>query len=89
MPAAWNGFSMRHMTSADHLAFEVPHELAARTSDQIEVALLWWKHENRIAVSVVDRKSNESFLLDVDGRDPLEVFEHPYVYAAEAAEIAA
>ena len=69
------------MLCIDQTPFEIPHELAARASDQIEVALLWWKRENRVAVSVVDRKANDSFLLDVGDRDPLDVFRHPYVYA--------
>jgi hypothetical protein len=76
------------MTSLDHSLLEIPHELATRTSDQIEVALLWWEHEDRIAVAVVDRKANDSFLLDVDGRDALDVFMHPFLYA-ETAGVAA
>ena len=60
------------MASAD--PFEMPQELVARASDQIEVTLIWWEHDNRVAVSVVDRKSNQTLLVDVDGRDPLDVF---------------
>ena len=87
MPGRPTEPSMPLMASAD--PFEMPHELVARASDQIEVTLIWWEHDNRVAVSVVDRKSNQTLLVDVDGRDPLDVFRHPYVYAPEAAGIAA
>jgi hypothetical protein len=77
------------MTPVDQSPFEMPHELAACVSDQIEVTLLWWERENRAAVSVIDRKANQTLLVDVDGRDSLDVFRHPYAYAPEAAGIAA
>ena len=53
-----SAISIRFMTYADHTPFEMPQELAARASDQIEVTLLWWEHENRVAVSVIDRKAS-------------------------------
>jgi hypothetical protein len=65
---------------------EIPtsiRELNSRTNDGIHVRLLWRKHDGRLWVDVVDTKAGEAFRLDVhDGERPLEVFHHPYAYAA-------
>lgn len=57
-------------------------ELAYRASDSIEVLLLWWQEEDRLAVSVVDHAAGDAFVVPVGGERPLDVFRHPYAYAA-------
>ena len=57
-------------------------ELAYRENDGVAVALLWHSRTNALSVSVVDRRTEDAFELSVDARDALDVFEHPYAYAA-------
>ena len=58
-------------------------ELAQRAADGIEVQLLWSRRWNTLAVAVHDARSRESFELVVDdGAEALDVFDHPYAYAA-------
>ena len=59
------------------------HELDSRTNDGIQVRLLWCEHSRRVWVSVLDTKTDDSFGLEVrDDERPLDVFHHPYAYAA-------
>lgn len=58
-------------------------ELDTRTTDGIEVRLLWHKAENRVTVTAHDLRSGE--ILEVAVRDhenAMDVFHHPYAYAA-------
>jgi hypothetical protein len=57
-------------------------ELAHRTNDGIHVYLFWNEPTNRVTVDVLDARTHDSFELDVDGRDALDAFNHPYAYAA-------
>ena len=58
-------------------------ELAHRQADGIDVSLLWNSIDNTLSVSVADSRTGDSFKLAVDERDrALDVFEHPYAYAA-------
>jgi hypothetical protein len=60
-----------------------PIELDSRTSEGIEVRLLWHGAENRVTVTAFDARSGE--LLEIAVRDherALDVFHHPYAYAA-------
>src|SRR5438270_4331631 len=60
-----------------------PRELAFRAADGLEVALLWHPDSNVVTVAVADARTGESFELALGERDrPLDVFEHPYAYAA-------
>lgn len=63
----------------------LPIQLAFRESDRIEVALLWHRSSERLTVSVLDTRSGESFALDASPERCLDVFNHPYAYAAERA----
>jgi len=63
-------------------ALELSRELASMSADQIDVALLWRAHDDRLTVSVVDRKANDSFELEVGTLDPMHVFRHPYAFTA-------
>lgn len=58
------------------------HELAHRTSDGIEVTLLWTKATNRVAIAVADTHSGEELEFEVAGSRALDAFNHPYAYAA-------
>ena len=60
------------------------HELAHRTSDGIEVTLLWTKATNRVAIAVADTHSGEELEFEVAGSRALDAFDHPYAYAATA-----
>jgi hypothetical protein len=64
----------------------VPRELDSRAGDGIEVRLLWHPHDGHLSVAVDDSKTGEAFEVKVrHGERPLEVFHHPYAYAARAA----
>jgi hypothetical protein len=56
-------------------------ELAHRASNGIDVHLLWNRSDNTLAVTVSD-DSGESFELPVASGEALDVFHHPYAYAA-------
>lgn len=57
-------------------------ELAHRTSDGIEVTLVWSNPSNRVTVAVLDTRSDEALEFEVDGSAALDAFNHPYAYAA-------
>jgi hypothetical protein len=60
-----------------------PRELAHRAADGVEVALLWYPGSDVTSVQVVDAKAGEAFELVLGHGDrPLDVFHHPYAYAA-------
>jgi hypothetical protein len=56
-------------------------ELDHRTTDGIEVKLLWSAETDRIWIDVRDGLGGASFELEVDPGDALEAFRHPYAYA--------
>jgi len=61
-------------------------ELASRTSDGIHVQLLWHWHPGggHLSVAVNDTKCGETFELEIHHGDrALDVFHHPYAYAAD------
>ena len=58
-------------------------ELDCRWTNGIQVRLLWCQVERRLSVAVVDTRSGESFRIDLrDGERPMDVFNHPFAYAA-------
>jgi len=58
-------------------------ELDHRTADGVEVALLWDASRDFLSVVVSDTRAGEAFELVLDERDDaLDVFHHPYAYAA-------
>ncbi len=58
-------------------------ELDSRTSDGIEVRLLWNEHDGRVSVAVSDAKTGDSFAVEVrEGERALDVFHHPFAYRA-------
>jgi len=50
----------------------------------LQVWLLWCEVDGRLWVAVVDTRTGEAFRVDVRGNErPLDVFNHPYAYAAD------
>ena len=59
----------------------VIRELDRRTSDGIEVALLWRPRTNQVLISVVDERGGGAFQFEVGPSDALRAFHHPYAFA--------
>jgi hypothetical protein len=59
-------------------------ELHHRSADGIEVSLLWSRVTNALTVAVEDSRSGVSFELPAPAESALDVFEHPFAYAAAA-----
>lgn len=57
-------------------------ELHHRSADGLEVSLLWSRRTNRLTVAVEDSRSGVSFELPAPAEKALDVFEHPFAYAA-------
>jgi hypothetical protein len=66
------------------LSFDpTPKLLARRHAGTTDVALFWSKRKHRAAVAVDDEATGEHFELPVEpGDNPLELFRHPFAYAA-------
>lgn len=61
-------------------------ELHSRTADGLDVRLLWCQASNQVYVTLIDRKTGDSFCVEVpEGERALHVFEHPYAYAPRPA----
>lgn len=64
-------------------AYPGTRELAFRSNDGMDVALLWHTASDLLSVLVADTRTDERFELVLDRGDrPLDVFHHPYAYAA-------
>ncbi len=60
-------------------------ELNTRVVDGLQVQLLWCEADDLVFVRVDDARTGENFSVPVrTGQSPLEVFHHPYAYAAAA-----
>jgi hypothetical protein len=59
-----------------------PIELDSRAHDGVEVSLLWYADVDVVAVQVVDDRVGQTFQLVVDAEEALDVFRHPFAYAA-------
>jgi hypothetical protein len=57
-------------------------ELDHRTSDGVDVRLLWNSWTNQVFVAVEDQRSGELFEVTVHGVEALDAFHHPYAYGA-------
>jgi hypothetical protein len=58
-------------------------ELDSRVNDGIHVRLLWGECDARLAVTLSDSRSGDAFVLEVrEAERALDVFHHPYAYAA-------
>jgi hypothetical protein len=63
-------------------AAPVIRELDRRHSDGIDVRLLWNQTADQIVVSVLDAKTGDAFTIQVQARDALDAFRHPFAHAA-------
>jgi hypothetical protein len=58
-------------------------ELDTRVTDGAQVRLLWCEHDGSLWVTVVNIRTGDAFHVQVHhGERPLDVFHHPYAYAA-------
>ena len=57
-------------------------ELDSRTSGGLEVTLLWNRRSNELTVCVRDCHTGSYFELRAERNNALDVFHHPYAYAA-------
>jgi len=57
-------------------------ELAHRANDGLEVALVWSRADGHLAVIVSDLRAGDSFELAARPENALDVFHHPFAYAA-------
>jgi hypothetical protein len=83
--------------TAELTSAHLPHELAYRAVDGLEVRLWWLPTAQTLTVSVRDARRDLEFEVAVEQAPPMDVFHHPYAYAHargvviedEPAEIAA
>ena len=71
-------------TTTAHTAVSSPgsaRELDHRCADGIDVTLLWGGDE-RLVVFVSDERTGETFALEAPPARALDVFRHPFAYAA-------
>jgi hypothetical protein len=57
-------------------------ELAHRANDGLEVVLFWHERTDELTVMVSDERTGAYFELAADPARALDVFDHPYAYAA-------
>ncbi len=57
-------------------------ELDRRGSDGVDIVLAWEPRTNRVAVAVVDERTSDRFLIEVDPANALDAFHHPYAYVS-------
>jgi hypothetical protein len=60
-------------------------ELAHRSSNGIDVTLLWSKASGRLLVAVADFAHGTQFTVDAPREKALDVFNHPFAYATQVA----
>jgi hypothetical protein len=58
-------------------------ELAYRENDGLAVSLLWDPVGDVLIVTVLDAQTGEALEIPVEDASPLEVFHHPFAYAAQ------
>ena len=56
-------------------------ELAHRSSDGVDVSLLWSKATDQLFVAVADGRTGDHFTVDAPRDKALDVFNHPFAYA--------
>lgn len=62
-------------------SFPARRELAHRRVNGIDVTLWWSPGDDTLAVTVID-EAGDSFELVVEPHEAVDVYEHPYAYAA-------
>lgn len=62
--------------------YSADRELAFRAQDGVEVTLFWNAADDRLAVAVLDHRTEDSFVIRIEDESPLDVFHHPFAHAA-------
>jgi hypothetical protein len=57
-------------------------ELAQRAGDGIVVSLMWSRADNVLRVAIANTQTGEEFELDAHPENVLDIYYHPYAYAA-------
>jgi hypothetical protein len=57
-------------------------ELAQRAGDGIVVSLMWSRADNVLRVSIANTQTGEEFELDAHPDNALDIYYHPFAYAA-------
>jgi hypothetical protein len=73
------------LTSLTTTARPAPRELAYRTTDGLEVTLLWEPGSDLLTVCVCDHRRGAYFEVHPDPRLALDAFYHPYSYEPSSA----
>jgi len=60
-------------------------DLADRHTSDLDIELMWARRSNRLWVVVKHRASGRTARIDASARNALDVFNHPFGYAARAA----
>lgn len=60
-------------------------ELAHRRNHDVDVSLLWDRERDQLLVFVEDVRDGSSFAVEAPREQALEVYHHPFAYAAAAA----
>jgi hypothetical protein len=63
-------------------SMQPPRELAHRVTDGVDIVLFWNEATDELTVHVSDERSRASFELAARRDQALDVFYHPYAYAA-------
>jgi hypothetical protein len=66
------------------LAHSPPRELAYRANDGVEVTLFWRPATDELTVCVCDQRRGAYFEVRPEPHVALDVFYHPYSYAAKS-----
>lgn len=56
-------------------------ELAYRRNDALDIFLLWHPADDAVSVRVEDLRTGVRIELEVDQRDAMAAFRHPFAYA--------
>jgi len=57
-------------------------ELDRRSGDGLDVRLFWNERDGHLTISVADGRTGDRFELEAEPGNALDVFHHPYAYAA-------
>jgi hypothetical protein len=71
-------------TATNTDSIQARRELAHRRAGDLDVRLMWSPADDSVTVEIHDRGLQTRFVVDVDGRPALEVFNHPFAYAQPA-----
>jgi hypothetical protein len=81
-PGRRTGADHRRPCTQAELDAASTRELARRQTGALEVALFWHTCTDTLSVSVRDANGGADFRLEVDATEAMDVFHHPYAYAA-------